>query len=199
MKTEQLNAYLNFAALPLVLITICTLLMLGDDPLTAALRYERAAIFQGEIWRLLSGNFVHLGWPHLGMNLAGMILIWLLFGRLLPLRQWLVVLLVSALGVGLGLLLFNPAIEWYVGLSGLLHGLFIVGIAASLSKDRHAEWLLLLFLVGKLIWEQVYGALPGSSDTAGGAVIVDAHLYGAISGLLLAVIAYGFRRWRSPA
>lgn len=187
----------RFTLLPGLLIAICTLLMAGGDDVTAALRYQRDAISHGEIWRLLTGNFVHLGWPHLGMNLAGFILIWLLFGRLLSLRQWLITLFVSAAGVGAGLWLLDPALEWYVGLSGLLHGLFVVGIAASLAQGQRAEWLLLLFLIGKLVWEQLFGALPGSAETAGGAVVVDAHLYGAISGLLL-VAASQFRRLRPP-
>ena len=36
-----------------------------------------------------------------------------------------------------------------------------------------------------MIWEQVYGPAPGSEEMAGGNVIVNAHMYGAIAGGLL--------------
>jgi len=42
-------------------------------------------------------------------------------------------------------------------------------------------------LLAKLAYEQLYGALPGSAATAGGPVIVDAHLYGSIAGIIAAV------------
>jgi membrane associated rhomboid family serine protease len=42
-----------------------------------------------------------------------------------------------------------------------------------------------LLVCGKLLWEQAVGPLPGSAEVAGGKVIVDAHLYGAIGGLVL--------------
>lgn len=186
-----------FAALPAAICAVTALLMVGGIPVAEALRYEHDAILHGQIWRLLTGNFVHLGWPHLGMNLAGLMLIWLLFGRLFSLGVWLIILIVSSLGVGLGLLLLKPDLVWYVGLSGTLHGLFVAGAIASIRSGYRLEWLLLLFLAGKLVWEHFNGAMPGSASLAGGAVIVDAHLYGAVSGLLISAIIMVSGRFRS--
>jgi len=45
--------------------------------------------------------------------------------------------------------------------------------------------ILLVLVVGKLVWEQLTGALPGSESIAGGEVLVDAHLYGAIGGAVI--------------
>jgi hypothetical protein len=42
-------------------------------------------------------------------------------------------------------------------------------------------------LLGKLAWEQFSGPLPGSEGTAGGPVIVDSHLFGALGGALTAL------------
>ncbi|MCH8278820.1 MAG: hypothetical protein IIC12_07825 [Proteobacteria bacterium] len=73
---------------------------------------------------------------------------------------------------------------WYVGLSGLLHGLLVAGILVRL-RDLNAETVILAALiVAKLAWEQFNGPLPGSETTSGGPVIVDAHLYGAAGGVL---------------
>ncbi|MFZ5594963.1 MAG: rhombosortase [Pseudomonadota bacterium] len=156
---------------------------------SAWLRYEREQILAGELWRLLTASFVHLGWSHLLMNLAALALIWMLFGRLLTTKTWLLLSLASLLSVSLGLLLFSPEIGWYVGLSGMLHGLFAAGAMASLRAGHRLELALLALLLGKIVWEQAYGPLPGTAEFAGGAVVTDAHLYGAAGGFI-SVLAY---------
>lgn len=165
-------------ALPSIAIAI------AGTQASAWLRYEREKILTGELWRLLTASFVHLGWSHLLMNLAALALIWMLFGRLLTTKAWLLLSLASLLSVGLGLLAFSPAIGWYVGLSGMLHGLFAAGILASLRAGHRLELALLALLVGKITWEQTHGPLPGTAEFAGGAVVTDAHFYGAIGGFM---------------
>jgi len=174
--------------LPLILAALSTLFASIGESATQGLRYDRAAILGGQWWRLISGNLVHLGWPHLLLNLAGLILVWLLFERSLSSRSWIIVTLTSALAVGGGLLLFDPALHWYVGLSGLLHGLFAAGLVATLFAGSRAEWLLAPLFAAKIAWEQLVGSMPGTTAIAGGPVIVDAHLYGAIGGAVTALL-----------
>ena len=162
---------------------IAVLIAIGGATVSDALRYEREAILGGQIWRLLTGNFVHLGWAHLLFNIAGLGLIWALFGQALGNRGWAVTLLVCGLGVGLGILLLNPQIDWYVGLSGVLHGFLAAGAVAERDIKPGTRALILGLLSLKLLWEQVFGSLPGTTAAAGGNVIVDAHLYGALTGL----------------
>jgi len=188
MRTERYVQALRNNCLPIGLCLISVICQLFDPATTTALRYERSAIQSGEIWRLFTGNLVHLGWEHLLLNVTGLILIWLLFGRQLSTRQWLIVTVVSCLAVGLGLLIFHPELDWYVGLSGMLHGLFVTGLLINLRNGYKLEWLLLLAILGKLAWEQYHGAMPGSAEIAGGAVIVDAHLYGALSGIVTGLL-----------
>lgn len=167
----------------LIVAGIAVLLAVGGPTVSDALRYEREAILGGQIWRLLTGNLVHLGWPHLLLNIAGLGLIWALFGQALGNRAWTVTFVVCATGIGLGMLLFNPGIGWYVGLSGVLHGFFAAGAVAARNIKHGTKTLILGLLGAKLLWEQVYGSLPGTTAAAGGNVIVDAHLYGALAGL----------------
>jgi rhomboid family GlyGly-CTERM serine protease len=182
-------------ALPLALALTSFLCAALGQPLTGLLRYQRDAILAGQWWRLLTGNLVHLGWPHLWLNLVGLLLVWLLFQRALPQRVWLTVTAVSSLAVGLGLLIFDPNLAWYVGLSGTLHGLFAAGLVASLAAGQRAEWLLLVLFIAKLSWEQLVGPTPGTSALAGGNVIVDAHLYGTVGGAFTVVVwRYVMRR-----
>lgn len=151
----------------------------------AALRYERA-LAATEPWRLVTAHIVHLGWAHLALNLAGLAAVWALLGALLRPAAWLAVLLACALGVSGGLWFFDPQLEWYVGLSGVLHGMFAAGAVAGMRRAPVFHGLLLTGVVAKVGWEQYAGADVGSAELVGGTVIVNAHLYGVIAGLALA-------------
>jgi hypothetical protein len=79
--------------------------------------------------------------------------------------------------------LLEPQLEWYVGLSGVLHGALAAGAIGWWRHESRALALALtVVLVGKLAWEQWHGALPLSGDMP---VVVDAHLYGAVGGALV--------------
>lgn len=157
---------------------------LGGAATAGWLRYQRAAVLDGDWWRLLTAHLVHLNGGHLFMNLLAWLVIWFYAGRKLNGAQWLASLLCCSLTTGFGLLLVSPGIDWYVGLSGVLHGLLAT---AALVRWRHGDrsgvWVL-AGLVVKLSWEQLLGPLPGSVAAVGGAVVVDAHLYGALGGVL---------------
>jgi rhomboid family GlyGly-CTERM serine protease len=108
-------------------------------------------------------------------------------GHALGTRAWLLVWIASIVAVSAGLWVLEPHLVWYVGLSGVLHGLLAAGIIADF--DHRAEtWALALVLAAKLGWEQFAGPLPGSEATSGGAVIVNAHLYGATGGVLAGIL-----------
>lgn len=182
MKTPPLEPRLC----PLAITLVCLALGLLPAVATHRLEYERAAILAGEWWRLLSGHFVHLGWSHLLMNLAGLWLIWELFlNRDNPVPTCLYRLPLLTIGTSLGLLLLSPEVAWYRGLSGLLHGLLAFALLQQLARQPLSSSLLLALFAGKIAWEQLAGPLPGSESWTGGRVIVDAHLYGMLSGVLL--------------
>lgn len=154
------------------------------------LAWDRSGLASGELWRLVTGHFVHLGWSHLGLNLAGLALVTWITGAAYGLLRWAVIALATIVVIDAGFWYLYPELDWYVGLSGLLHGLLAAGLLAGI-RGRDREALVLAILVtGKLVWEQTVGPLPGSESGAGGAVIVDAHLYGAVGGLLGALIPW---------
>ena len=39
------------------------------------LAYDRAGLGAGQVWRLLTAHFVHLGWTHMLLNLAGPVVV----------------------------------------------------------------------------------------------------------------------------
>jgi rhomboid family GlyGly-CTERM serine protease len=172
--------------LPGLIVVIATAIALSGDTGREFLRYDRDAIVDGQAWRLLSGHFAHLGAAHFGLNVVGLALIaYLVIARFSP-GQWLLIILLVILGIDLGFWLLEPQLRWYVGLSGLLHGIWAAGAIGGLRTGQIDYRLLLGILVGKLVYEQLVGPLPGSEDSTGGNVIVAAHLYGAISGAFIA-------------
>jgi rhomboid family GlyGly-CTERM serine protease len=170
------------------LVAVALVLQLRAHAAVPLLRYERGLIQSGEIWRLVTGHLVHLGWWHLCMNAAALALVSLLLGDQLRTGEWIGVVLTSSLAVGLGLLAFDPALIWYVGLSGMTHGLITAG-CLTLTRRSPAWGLVgLALLASKVAWEQLRGAMPGTEALIGGTTVVDAHLYGAVGGVIAALI-----------
>ena len=154
-------------------------------PASAWLRYDRDAIFAGQLWRLVTGHFVHLSGLHLLLNAAATLLI--LVGFIAPgqpsFTRMFTALLGLMLGVSIGLLVGSTDVEWYVGLSGILHGLTV--LVAVWYLERRFRLVLIAGLLVKLAWEQTAGAESVFGFELGGAVIVDAHLYGVLTAFLL--------------
>lgn len=194
-RSKVLSLLLNWSV-PLMLSGVSIAVMLAGDETIRLLRYDRANIGDGELWRLFTGHLTHLGWSHLWLNLAGLLMVWLLCADALSQKLWWLVLAACALGCSLGLLLWDPNVQWYVGLSGVLHGLLVAGTVAGISRGKRDSWLLLAAVTLKLVWEQWQGPLPGSEAEAGGHVVVDAHLYGACTGLLVMLVLFATPAWR---
>jgi rhomboid family GlyGly-CTERM serine protease len=183
-------------------------------------RYDRNAILVGEVWRLVTGHLVHLNMTHLLINLIGLFLLCELLWDVLPLRHGVGILLATMLGASLMLWWLDPAVVWYVGLSGVLHGLW-AGCALAGALNLQAEsaapsgrkkgawgapgeevrWLCvgaLLLLAVKLASELVAGAelsgISAASRLIGAPVVTVAHRHGALIGLAY-VVVWQASRW----
>ncbi|HEY5624585.1 MAG TPA: rhombosortase, partial [Gammaproteobacteria bacterium] len=157
---------------------------LGEDEFRALGRYDRSGLLDGELWRLVTAHLVHLSWGHVWLNLVALVLMAILFDGFMSAHDWIVATVLSALAIDAGLFFFEPDVGWYVGLSGSLHGIMVVGAVAMLRAGFKVAAVLLVGVVCKLVWEQTAGPIPFSEATSGGAVLVDAHLYGAIGGVV---------------
>jgi rhomboid family GlyGly-CTERM serine protease len=166
------------------LILVCLVLAAGGEEARDFGRYERVALENGEYWRLVTAHLVHLGFGHLWPNVAALAILGLLFEDVFRNGDWLRVAAVSAAAIDLCLYLYQPGVLWYVGLSGVLHGIVAAGAVALMSRRRALGAALALGLVAKLAFEQVFGAVPFTAESVGGPVVVSAHLYGAIGGAL---------------
>ena len=170
-------------AIPVAVAAVAVLLQLAGG--AEAWRLERALMLD-EPWRLATGQLVHLGWTHLLMNLAGLAVVWVLFGRDLDARQWGAAIVACGLGVGAGLLAFSPGLAWYAGFSGILHGLLAAVVVVRVAgRPASLDLLLAAALAAKLVLEGFAGGDAGTAQLIGGAVAVDAHRYGALAGAVV--------------
>ena len=128
------------------------------------------------------------------LNLVGLCLVWLLVGQRAGARGWILAILLILAVMNLGFWYLDPQLLWYVGLSGLLHGLLVAGAFAGLQDARTESLVVVGLVTAKLVYEQMQGPVPGTAEMAGGPVVINAHLYGAIGGLLA-----GIALWRSAA
>lgn len=169
-------------AAPLALAVLCLALALGGDGAREMLRYERAALADFELWRLISAHLVHLSFGHTVLNVTALALIAILFESALDSLDWIVAASISAVAIDVGLYAFSPAVAWYVGLSGALHGIMVTGALALVVARSRLGAILLALVVAKVAWEHFAGPVPFSELASGGNVVTDAHLYGAVGG-----------------
>ena len=174
-------------------VLIGALSLAGSD-VTEALRYDRVALQQGDYWRFLTGHLVHAGIAHCLLNIAGLVLIALLFPE--PIALWLWAWRVLLISLGISALMYwrLPHLDWYVGLSGTLHGLFVLGFWWLYRQGDRFSLLLLAALLGKLAWEHINGPISSSEALVGVPVLVEAHSYGAACALVYIAVAICWRR-----
>jgi len=178
----------------LLIALTCFLLALGGEDVRLWGRYDRTGLADGEWWRLLTGHLVHLGWGHLWPNLAALALIGALLERTFRPRDWIVVGLASAVAIDAGLYALDPDVDWYVGLSGVLHGYLAGGSLLAMWNGDRIGALLAIGVAIKLVFEQKVGPVPFTASAVGGPVVVAAHLYGAAGGFAATAFSIGVRK-----
>ncbi|WP_083540963.1 rhombosortase [Photobacterium sanguinicancri] len=170
--------YLVFAVL---LATIAQL-----PSIQPILVWDRSLIINGEVWRILTGNLTHTNWPHLLMNAFAFIIITFIFRKHIAVKQYTLLIISISLVIGIGI--FATNMGWYAGFSGVLHGLFGWGAVRDIKTKTKGGWLILLGLIAKIGWEQIFGGSMSSEALIGARVATEAHLIGAISGIILGLL-----------
>ena len=153
-----------------------------------SLQYDRQAILDGQLWRLVTGNLVHWSPEHLALDVGGFLLLGLVSER--PLRGAFVRLcLVLSLAIGVALLIFLPRLEIYRGLSGVDSGLFTAALAVEAAQARFEprRWLWLFpaaaIFVVKVVYECASGQLFFGTAALGelGVPVPLSHAIGALA------------------
>jgi rhomboid family GlyGly-CTERM serine protease len=197
---------LPIAAWVLVTLAVAASLLPGA---AGWLQFDRLAIANGELWRLVSAHFVHWSGEHLFWDVLALGMLGWLCEREGPMR-FLACLAVSAVAIPAILWFAEPGMATYRGLSGLDSALFAMlagRIITEASVERDWTRLSLAGLVtfgfaAKVGFELVTGAtLFVDSAAAGMTPIPLAHVAGGLVGLLFGVNQGGVgcpARWPVP-
>lgn len=182
--------------LPAALILVLLFIALAWWPASlGVLEYRRSAIADGAWWRVFTGHFVHLNLAHALLNSTGTLLLAVFLGHDIRRRDWWTVTLVAPFVISAGLWWRQPDLQGYAGFSGVLHALLYFGVLRLLPVTPRLAGTVLLILVSRQIWEQTGAYNPYYlQGLIHGRVMPDAHLFGALTGLLLG--AYSLRRDR---
>lgn len=168
-----------------ITLSLTSLLLFFTVP-DLQLSFDRAEIAHGEGWRIITGNLAHTNLWHLLLNLAGLIILHSLFRDYLGNNRLPLLMLLLWSAVGLGIWFWCPHTQWYMGLSGSLHGLFVWGAMQDIRHGRRTSGWLLLAGVGLKLAMDFYNAGESPMSTLIGArVHIESHLIGAGAGLLL--------------
>ena len=186
------QALLSTARMPVQTLAICAtaLLVYLVPGLMPLLIYDRAAIAHGELWRLLTGNLVHLSDAHVALDLAA----FLIAGTIIEQRGYrhFTTLCVSAAAlIGTAIYLFEPTLQFYGGLSGIVTAAVVYLCLQGMTEQGSWRWLcatMLAALSAKLWFELVSGKSLLLVVGGGNFVPVPlSHLTGAV----VAVILFG--------
>ena len=159
------------------LIGACLVASLAPAPFLL----DRAAVGNGEVWRVVTGHLVHATRAHFLFD-VGVGALLLLFLR------WRPALLLLPPFVGGLVLALCPELDYYTGLSGVLHGWTVLA-AVDLARqgdrlERAIASLVLLGVILKTVVESTLGvSLLTSSFDMGGATVFLAHGAGVLGGL----------------
>ena len=166
-------------------LLLCTTQLIGID----YFYFDRELIHQGQYWRFVTAHFVHLNFNHLILNLLGLSLVLLIVDKTWSLWAWLILIISSALIQSICFYYLLTNVSAYVGFSGVIHSLYVAGSVFLLtqSANRKLAIILLSLVTLKLLTENRGQGISVTEQLIGGHVLVEAHLYGVVIGLVFAL------------
>ena len=176
------SAAIGMGLLALALLAVAAV----GESLQESLQWSRADIARGEWWRLLTGHLVHLDLDHAALNVAALVLLWWLFGDVLPFRDLALIVIAAVVAID-AMLWWLVDIDQYRGLSGTLHAYAAAAVVRRII-ERHdpLAWIIGVSGLAKILWENLAGAMPFLAPTI--VVVTDVHLAGVLVGMLAGVL-----------
>ncbi|MGQ9592758.1 MAG: rhomboid family intramembrane serine protease, partial [Planctomycetota bacterium] len=159
-----------------------------EDAVLRALGQDRAAVAQGECWRILTGPFAHAGAAHLAMNLIGLAILGRILERGLGHARFAFLYALSAVSGALFFQVFSSG-DLGLGASGAVYGAFGFLLAArSATRRSRGGGRLAAFLLWTAVVFGLDQAVALSANLLSGVQIASsAHFGGFAAGALLAV------------
>ncbi len=178
--------YLLFELSSIIGLTLIVFFL--QPNITQYLAFSHTALKEFEFWRLITATFCHTNFNHLLMNISGLLItIFLFIDTFKKTKLWPLILFNSVL-ISTMIFFLDPKILWYVGLSGVLHGLFSYAVCSDLIRKDRWGYILGFAIIVKISFEQLHGAEKATMLLINAPVLINAHLYGAISGIIFFIL-----------
>ncbi len=169
-----------------------------------ALELNRELVLHGEVWRLVTGHFVHCSLNHLFWDAAAFTVL-AIVGVHKDFKRFVFVTVLAVPVISLAVLILCPEIEIYRGLSGLDTALYAYLVLYNLyeamtDRNRMSTVLYLLLLaglLGKNIWEVCTGNVLFCNPD-GYVPVPIAHLAGMLTGFMV-FCSLLLQKFRKPA
>lgn len=178
------------APLSLALALVCVVALALPPGAVDALALIRAALADGELWRLWSAHFVHFSTQQALTDGAALLIAGSIVEPSLGTRRLGLLLLAGAPLIGLGTLSLAPDLSEYRGASGLavmLGAAACVDLWRELPRHRPLVTFVALLFATKLGLGAAGVELDLAGLPAGVIVAWQAHLIGALLGLAAAI------------
>lgn len=151
-----------------------------------ALVYDRGQILGGQLWRVVTGHWVHFSASHLFWNLVILIPAGVWLERRAP-SVFCRTLLLSPLAISVALLAFAPSLAKYAGISGVASAVLVALAVHGFRTEPRVRlfWLGVLVLFAAKVGFEAFGHGPLNPElaTRGIASVPLAHLVGAVVGV----------------
>ncbi|MDH4318525.1 MAG: rhombosortase [Desulfobulbaceae bacterium] len=193
-KNEIKSRWQKLPVLSLSLGLISCLLFFSST-LRQALEYDRAAVAGGEVWRIVTGHFIHWNLGHLLWNVAVFCLLGIL-SEFYDEKGYFLCLSVSTLMIPLVLWWLQPDLASYRGLSGLASGLFLLmALRVLIDNFCNRQWLpaaaalaCTAAFFGKVIFETISGATVFAETDGLYQPVPLVHFVGGLIGISVALL-----------
>ncbi len=199
-RREAAPTRLDKAPIPWVSLTLSALaavLFLLPDA-SAWLGFEREALAERQLWRLVTGHWTHWSAEHLGWSLLVFALLGMFWERAGRRRRFIACAVGSAVLISLAVWSLMPEMTSYRGLSGIDCALVTAVAVETLrhcmkTGQRGLGWAMTAVIAGyflKVFYESTTGStLFVSAENATFSVVPLAHLVGGLYGLAMGLTA----------
>jgi len=145
-------------------------------------------VLNGQIWRLFTAMFIHVGIVHIVGNMLFLLIFGLRAEDMFDVKEYLLIYFISGLAGNLLTLLWPDPLLLSVGASGAIFG--VIG-ATIIYLRRSVGQSIITALIFAFVLFLINSIGPGVNPLA--------HLGGLASGLLIGYVLAAFRRPKSPA
>ena len=141
-------------------------------------------VTQGEYWRFFSAHFTHISWVHCLSNIVGLILLAGIFNQSKKTLHWSFATFLICTIVSTGLILFSNQLNWYIGFSGVLTGLYAYAAIITFRENLKISTIIIIALSIYILAQVLEGEIINATIMTDIKTSSYAHAFGFITGLI---------------